>query len=48
MVEKVSQNGWIVFVVLVFTCLPLCWIGLLMKTQVPQCPNCRTLLGRVN
>jgi len=45
MVEKVSQNGWIVFAVLAVTCLPLCWIGLLMKAHVAQCPNCRAQLG---
>ena len=42
MVQKISQAGWITFAVLLATCLPLFWIGLLIKEPRCQCPNCRT------
>jgi LITAF-like zinc ribbon domain len=41
---KVSQDGWVVFVILLFFCLPLCWIGLLMKQETRICPMCRAIL----
>ena len=41
-VQKISQAGWITFAVLLATCLPLFWIGLLIKEPRCQCPNCRT------
>lgn len=45
MVEsKISQDGWVVFIVLLFFCLPLCWIGLLMRQETRVCPVCRAVL----
>ena len=41
-VQKISQAGWITFAVLMAVCLPLFWIGLLIKEPRCQCPNCRT------
>jgi uncharacterized membrane protein len=43
-IEKISSGGWIAFVLLLFVCLPLCWIPLIwIKDRRSQCPNCRVL-----
>jgi hypothetical protein len=39
--SKVSAGGWVTLVVLVFLCLPLFWVGLLLREQYPICPRCR-------
>jgi hypothetical protein len=38
--QRISTAGWIVFAVMIIVCLPLFWIGLLMKETVPSCPQC--------
>lgn len=39
--SKVSNAGWILFVVLLlFLCLPLCWIGLLIREENRYCSQC--------
>jgi transposase-like protein len=43
--EQISLAGWIVFAVLMFACLPLFWIGLLMKENVHYCGDCGMKLG---
>ena len=43
--RKVSNAGWVVFIVLFFVTCVLCWIGLLMKEEVRRCPACRTVVG---
>jgi hypothetical protein len=43
-VQKISTAGWIVFALLLLFCLPLFWIGLLMKENRSQCPNCRVMV----
>ena len=43
--EQISVGGWIVFAVLMFVCLPLFWIGLLMKENVHYCGDCGMKLG---
>jgi|HubBroStandDraft_2_1064218.scaffolds.fasta_scaffold859910_1 hypothetical protein len=40
-VQRISTAGWVTFGVLLVTCLPLFWIGLLIKENRCQCPNCR-------
>jgi hypothetical protein len=40
-IAKVSPVGWVVFGVLVFAFLPLCWVGLLIKSRGVQCGSCR-------
>ena len=45
LVEKISVGGWIVFVLLFLVCLPLCWIGLLMKDQNRVCATCHAVLS---
>jgi|SRR5215213_635270 len=44
-VEKVSGGGWVVFILLLLFCLPLCWLGLLIKDQYRVCATCRAVLG---
>ena len=44
--RKVSTAGWVMFVVLLcFLCLPLFWIGLLMKEEYRICADCGIKLG---
>jgi hypothetical protein len=38
--QEISVGGWIVFAVLILACLPLCWIGLLMREDVYYCYEC--------
>lgn len=38
--KKISDNGWIVFVVMLIFCFPLFWIGLLMRDEYRVCPTC--------
>src|SRR6185295_6183709 len=42
--QRIFSAGWVVFVVLLLTCLPLCWIGLLIKENYRVCASCRMLL----
>lgn len=43
-VRKVSAAGWVVFALLLLFCLPLFWIGLLIRDNRTQCPNCKVLV----
>ncbi|MBD0372795.1 MAG: LITAF-like zinc ribbon domain-containing protein [Pyrinomonadaceae bacterium] len=43
--KRISTEGWIVFCALLIFCLPLFWIGLLMKEEIRVCPMCRTRLA---
>ena len=43
--KRISTEGWIVFCALLIFCLPLFWIGLLMKEELRVCPMCRTRLA---
>src|SRR5918912_3657863 len=36
--KRISTEGWIVFCALLIFCLPLFWIGLLMKEERRLCP----------
>ena len=42
--EKVSTGGIIVFAVLILLCVPLCWVGLLIKDKYLVCSSCGMLL----
>lgn len=44
-VQKVSQAGWIVMIVMILVCVPLFWIGLLMKEDQRFCRACGMRLG---
>ncbi|MDQ3908592.1 MAG: LITAF-like zinc ribbon domain-containing protein [Acidobacteriota bacterium] len=41
---RISTGGWIVFAALIIACLPLCFIGLLIKEQYTMCSWCRAPL----
>jgi DNA-directed RNA polymerase subunit RPC12/RpoP len=43
--SRVSTGGWIVFVALLFVCLPLFWVGLLMTEEYTVCYDCGIKLG---
>lgn len=43
--RTISQDGWIVFALLLFFCFPLFWIGLLMKQEHRICSMCHVDLG---
>jgi RNA polymerase subunit RPABC4/transcription elongation factor Spt4 len=38
--KRISSEGWIVFAALLIFCLPLFWVGLLMKEELRVCPAC--------
>ena len=38
--SQISQAGWITFVLMLLFCWPLFWIGLLMREEYYQCPDC--------
>lgn len=43
--SQISTGGWVVFVVMLFVCFPLCFIGLLMKDEYRVCSGCGMKLG---
>jgi lipopolysaccharide-induced tumor necrosis factor-alpha factor len=46
--RKLSQNGWIVFVLLLIFCIPLCWLPFVIdgcKEDQRKCASCGTRLG---
>jgi hypothetical protein len=38
--SEISPAGWVVFVLMIAFCLPLCFIGLLMTEQYRVCSDC--------
>jgi len=44
--EQTSQQGWIIFAVLLFFFFPLCWIGILMKEKARFCRRCHSRLDQ--
>jgi hypothetical protein len=44
-VEKITEAGWVMFAVMLVFCLPLFWIGLLMKESQQFCSACRARLS---
>lgn len=42
---KVSTAGWVLFALLLLFCLPLCFLGLLLKYESLQCGTCGVPLG---
>jgi hypothetical protein len=43
--RQTSTGGWVTFAVLLVTCLPLFWVGLLMKENRLICSVCRRRLA---
>jgi uncharacterized Zn finger protein len=44
-VKQISTAGWVVFVVLLLTCFPLFWIGLLITEEQHRCHDCGARLS---
>jgi DNA-directed RNA polymerase subunit RPC12/RpoP len=44
--EEISQQGWILFAVLLLVFFPLCFLGLFMKEKVRYCERCNSRLDR--
>jgi len=42
--KQISPIGWATFVVMFFLCLPLFWVGFLIKEEVKRCPYCQLKL----
>jgi hypothetical protein len=38
--SRISTAGWVLFVVLIFLCLPLCWVALFITEPYRQCSRC--------
>jgi hypothetical protein len=46
--KKMTETGWVIFVLLVIFCLPLCWIPFVVdgtKEEIRKCANCGSRLG---
>ncbi|MEP6924852.1 MAG: LITAF-like zinc ribbon domain-containing protein [Pyrinomonadaceae bacterium] len=43
--KKISDGGWIVFVLMLIFCFPLFFIGLLMREERRVCPACLLQVG---
>ncbi len=46
--QQISMAGWVVFAVLLFVCIPLCWTPFVasgLKEDVYRCPNCNAKIG---
>lgn len=43
--RRISTGGWIVFAALIVACLPLCFLGLLIKEEYRMCSWCRASLS---
>ena len=43
--SKTATGGWVMFVVLLLMCFPVCWLGLLIREQYRKCPQCQSRFG---
>lgn len=43
--KKTSGAGWAVFVILIFVCFVLCWVGLLIGEEERKCGACGSRVG---
>jgi hypothetical protein len=46
--RKLSQNGWVIFVLLLIFCLPLCWLPFVIdgcKEDQRKCASCGMRIG---
>lgn len=43
--SKISTAGWVLFVILLLGCFPVCWIGLLITENYRVCGECGIKLG---
>lgn len=48
-VSRVTTGGWVLFVVLLLGCFPLCWIPFIaMREKGSRCPQCSSLVGALH
>jgi len=46
--KKISGAGWVLFIVLLFLCIPLCWLPFVIdgcKEEERKCSGCGIKLG---
>jgi len=46
--KQMSTGGWVLFVVLIIFCLPLCWLPFILdgcKEDVRTCASCNAKIG---
>lgn len=43
--SKISTAGWVLFVILLLGCFPICWVGLLITENYRVCDECGINLG---
>lgn len=46
--KTLSSGGWVLFIVLLLFCLPLCWLPFIIdgcKDEVRKCAGCGSKLG---
>jgi hypothetical protein len=46
--KRISMGGWVLFVVLLLVCLPLCWLPFVIdacKEEVRKCAACGCQFG---
>jgi lipopolysaccharide-induced tumor necrosis factor-alpha factor len=46
--KEMSTGGWVLFIVLLLFCLPLCWLPFVLdgcKEEKRKCSSCGTKLG---
>lgn len=41
---RITAHGWLLFLMLLIPCLPLCWVALFLRTSYQQCSLCRAAL----
>lgn len=45
MKSEIASSSWVFFFVLLFLCLPLCWVPLLSKQHYRVCASCGARVG---
>ena len=46
--KEMSTTGWVLFIVLLLACLPLCWLPFVIsgcQDDIRKCASCGTKLG---
>jgi hypothetical protein len=43
--KKISSTGWMVFIIMLIFCFPLCIIGIFIKEEYRVCRDCGITLG---
>jgi hypothetical protein len=43
--SRISTGGWVLFVLLLLACFPLCWLGFFCRERFRVCRACGIKLG---